>query len=469
MVRQWQPYLVIAVCAVAALVASGVLPPQATRTLADVTGLVGAVAAAAAFGITGYRSGEAWRAWLSTAMALWAVGQAMWTWHRLNGRVITFPDIENIFYFGLPLCAFVALVSAARRERSLRREDVVSPRRVIALDALIIVCSLAVLLWELTLGSIFYGENSAALLLAVSYTFGDLVLIVVAILLAVTLHSVRRIPLAWIMLGLIAIGVSDAAYTYTISLGAEAAPASDIGYLSAPVFLLIAALVPDNPLPRLKPSLPLLFLPYVPLVAVIVIMVVGRTRETETNPVEMYLLGVVVGLVVLRQLVTLQQLYSVHLELHHQATHDDLTGVANRALVLEYLEAALSRASRGHYDVGLVYVDLDSFKEINDRFGHNVGDMLLRTCAQRLKQCTRETDLIGRIGGDEFLVILEPAGSPEKFKQRLADALGAPVALGQEAPQGIAASVGHVLAAGADTPLEALARADAAMYRDKAR
>ncbi len=403
------------------------------------------------------------------ALALWVIAQAAWTWHRIDGRVFPFPGIENVFFFGLPLCVLVALVSAAQEERSLRREDVVSPRRVLVLDALIIVCSLAALLWELTLGSILYGDNSAALLLSVAYTFGDLVLIVVAILLAVTLHSMRRIPLAWIMLGLIANGVSDAAYTYGISLEVNGTPASNIGYMAAPVFLLIAALVPDKPLPQLKPSLSLLFLPYVPLAAVIVIMVVGRARGGETTPVEMYLLGVVVGLVVLRQLVTLQQLYSVHLELHHQATHDDLTGVANRALVLQYLEEALARAARAHYQIGLVYVDLDSFKEINDRFGHNTGDALLRTCAQRLKQCTRETDFIGRIGGDEFVVILEPAGSPEQFKQRLTGAFEVPVRLGREGQQEVAVSVGHVLAGGADTPMAALARADEAMYRDKAR
>lgn len=466
--RTWSIIAGAATLVTVALVMSELLPAAGTRLVADLTGLVGAFAASIAFGITAHRYRQPWRWWLATALSLWGVGQALWTGHRVAGQAMTFPNVENIFFFGLPVFALIALVRAARQERSRHREDVVSPRRVIVLDGVIIVSSLAALLWEITLGSAPPVSNLPAFLWAVSYTVGDLVFIVVTILLAVALDSLRRIPLAWLMLGLIAIGVSDVAYTFAISRDVDPPPIADIGYMSGPVLLLVAATVADKERTSTSPSLPLLFLPYVPLAAVIIMRVGTAATGIQTSAVDNYLLGLVVGLVVFRQMLTLQQLYSAHENLHHQATHDDLTGLANRALVLEYLAAALTRARRRHYRIGLVYVDLDRFKQINDELGHAAGDTLLRTCADRLRRCIRGTDLLGRIGGDEFVIILEPVPpSMETFSERLRATLAAPFWIGTRRFQEIAASVGHVLVTGHDTPAGALARADEAMYRAK--
>ena len=88
------------------------------------------------------------------------------------------------------------------------------------------------------------------------------------------------------------------------------------------------------------------------------------------------------------------------------AYHDKLTGLPNRALFEEMLEAAIARARRHDLGVGVIYLDLDNFKLVNDSLGHHAGDELLKQLAERLRGCTRETDLVARQGGDEFLLLL---------------------------------------------------------------
>ncbi len=88
------------------------------------------------------------------------------------------------------------------------------------------------------------------------------------------------------------------------------------------------------------------------------------------------------------------------------AYHDKLTGLPNRVLFEEMLENAISRARRHDLGVGVIFLDLDNFKLVNDSLGHAAGDMLLAQLAERLRVCTRETDLVARQGGDEFLLLL---------------------------------------------------------------
>lgn len=89
-----------------------------------------------------------------------------------------------------------------------------------------------------------------------------------------------------------------------------------------------------------------------------------------------------------------------------QATHDELTELPNRALFMDRLSQACVRARRMHTLFAVLFLDLDEFKQVNDRFGHPVGDLLLQQVAHQLKTCTRETDTLARLGGDEFIIIL---------------------------------------------------------------
>ncbi|RDI96879.1 diguanylate cyclase [Dyella solisilvae] len=98
--------------------------------------------------------------------------------------------------------------------------------------------------------------------------------------------------------------------------------------------------------------------------------------------------------------------------LHHIARHDPLTDLANRDLFYQQFEAALDNATRFGGNLALLYIDLDKFKQVNDQYGHHVGDQLLCAVAQRIRSQLREGDVVGRVGGDEFVVLLEHMQAP---------------------------------------------------------
>jgi diguanylate cyclase (GGDEF)-like protein/PAS domain S-box-containing protein len=158
--------------------------------------------------------------------------------------------------------------------------------------------------------------------------------------------------------------------------------------------------------------------------------------------------------------------------LRHQAFHDGLTGLANRALFTDRLEHALTRAQRTEETIAVLLIDLDDFKSVNDTLGHAIGDVLLREVAGRLRDSIRSADTIARLGGDEFAVILEACGDSdgngEQAAMRILDALDEPVELAGRALN-VAASIGVARAEPGGCAAEQLVRdADVAMYSAKA-
>ncbi len=159
-------------------------------------------------------------------------------------------------------------------------------------------------------------------------------------------------------------------------------------------------------------------------------------------------------------------------ELAFLATHDPLTGLPNRTLILARVEETLARSARTQAPVAALFIDLDNFKGINDTLGHGVGDELLQAVAERLKAAVRQADALGRLGGDEFVVIagdLSLAAGPELVAERLLTALKQPFRVGAEGEEvclSVSASVG--IAAGPRASAGDLLRdADIAMYRAK--
>ncbi len=159
-------------------------------------------------------------------------------------------------------------------------------------------------------------------------------------------------------------------------------------------------------------------------------------------------------------------------ELSFQALHDSLTGLPNRALVLDRAERMLARARRHDVPVAAMYVDLDGFKQVNDTFGHGAGDELLRVVAARLKATLRESDTVGRLAGDEFIVLLESASleaGPELVAQRILDVLIGPITLeaAPNTPLTVTASIGIAMGQRPD-PERLFRDADLALYEAKA-
>ena len=156
-------------------------------------------------------------------------------------------------------------------------------------------------------------------------------------------------------------------------------------------------------------------------------------------------------------------------QLTRQAFHDALTGLANRALFRDRVQHALAGASRHPTGVGVLFLDLDGFKTVNDSLGHASGDHLLLAVSQRLLSCVRPGDTVARLGGDEFAVLVDEASESvaTAAATRILTALDEPVTIDGRAV-GVSASIGVVLGDIGDDADELLKRADTAMYAAKA-
>jgi diguanylate cyclase (GGDEF)-like protein len=177
-----------------------------------------------------------------------------------------------------------------------------------------------------------------------------------------------------------------------------------------------------------------------------------------------------VGLVSIRQYLGQRDLLGAQDQLRYQALHDTLTGLPNRLLFIDRAQQLLNRAQRTGRGVGLLFVDLDGFKHVNDTCGHAAGDMLLQVVAERLQRLVRSGDTVARLGGDEFVVLLDPepfARTPELLAERILWALRRPVEL-DCALRAITVTASIGIAAGARKSAEELLRdADIALYRAK--
>jgi diguanylate cyclase (GGDEF)-like protein len=167
--------------------------------------------------------------------------------------------------------------------------------------------------------------------------------------------------------------------------------------------------------------------------------------------------------------------------LRHRALHDPLTGLPNRTLLLDHLAQALDRSARQGTNVALLFLDVDHFKQVNDRFGHEIGDRLLHAIADRLRRRARRIDTVARLGGDEFAVVCEDSATTTDAvvaTRRLAEAFLDPIevpglsaattaTLGTSAAATTTVSMGVAVARPGDDPASLLRHADLAMYDAK--
>jgi len=487
--------------AVVVLDSSGILAPDAEVVVDNLAQLTAGIAAAVLC-LAGARRSEGpertWRLLMGIGMVGWSVGQAFWSYGQIfDDTALPSPGPADLGYLAMPVFALPALLALAVAHPELSSVHAGQAGRkrawaVFVLDGMIVVASLFVVTWATALGAVVHSSDSLdrlAFLVAVAYPATDLALVVIVVLLAVT----RRVPpplrrQLWLLgSGLVGLSASDSVFAYVVSTGRETMPpVTNAGFIAGPLLIAIAALVPaqvPDPVGRARADRRVerahLFLPYALVVIMTLTVLVQYLLNGEIDRVERWVVGAVVGMVLLRQLVTLVEneallarLRVTQEELAYRAQHDPLTGLANRDLFNDRLSGAMARHRVHGRPYSLVLVDLDDFKAVNDRYGHTTGDRLLRAVGHRIRGCVRTNDTVARLGGDEFAVVLEgPLDAPSAVSQRILTALQEPFTIDGRRLH-VGASLGLVEPNGDEIDLTAdtlMRRADGALYVGKAR
>lgn len=437
-----------------------------------------------------------WRFWMTAAMSSQSIGMALVVWGELVvGAALPTMPLVSVSFIMAPVLALFGVLTLVHGEQRPTRPEPSGRRRsrvLLGLDGLIICGSLFVLIlvsaWESV--SARWPLTGPAMATVIAHPAGYLVLLTVVATLARTHRVICQLPI--LMLSLASVAQSTSGWVFAVFVGTGASripPAADSGFIAATVFFALAAFAPSRPKRQEQRGAWLgdyvaLAVPYLPLAVTCLFAVVSTATGEPLSPLTVDAGLGVVGLVILRQLVTLmentrllRQISENQRQLEHQAFHDPLTGLANRTLFLSRLADAVAVHDRDQRPLMLLFVDIDGFKTVNDNFGHGAGDVVLRTVAERLLMNVRESDLVARLGGDEFSVLLDNAECGDaiedsrRISQQLLDTLCAPqVVRGRDLC--ISASIGTVSLAVFDpdlTPDELLRRADEAMYAAKRR
>jgi len=352
-----------------------------------------------------------------------------------------------------------------------------------SLDALMIASAIGVISWATALGAVVAGGNGTLLVTAVSvaYPLSDIVLLVVCIL-VLSRSRAHRLPLTLIGAGLALMAMADSGYAFLVATDSYATGNNiDLGWYFAPSLLAFAALTKgatvDQPQTQ-SPTVAGAMLPYVPLGGAFALVAWRFATGHNPSTVEVVLTGVIVLLVLSRQFLTVrdnqqlaQTLAERDSELRHQAFHDQLTGLANRALFVDRLAHALELHRRDQRPLAVCFLDLDGFKSVNDQLGHSAGDDLLKEVSTRFGEVLSNADTLARFGGDEFAVLLEDRTDAVQVAQALLESLRTPFSFGHR-QMSVLASIGVAQVTLVDqTPTvdELLVRADLAMYVVKSR
>jgi diguanylate cyclase len=418
------------------------------------------------------------RSWLMLAAGLGTInlGNIFWAWLTISTGVIPFPSIADAAF----LAGYV-LVGASLL--SLFRGRVPGGDTNGVIDALIVTVGLGMVSWVFFMHPNLHDTNllSVGTLVAVAYPLVDVLLFGVAArlfliagprptgfrLLALALganiladvvnatlslspnYQGSDLVFAGWAIGFLAFG---AFALHSTARAVEGRTGASIGTLRSSRVVLLAAATLMAPL----------------------VMVIEAARGEAVDVVVVAPASVVLFLLVLSRLVTvvrdlratLGEREALETQLTFQALHDPLTGLANRRLFTERLAETIS-AQR---DTGVIFLDLDDFKTINDTRGHPAGDEVLRAVADRLRVCIRSTDMPARLGGDEFGVLLidcHSAESAARTAERLISAMASPLLVDGRTIQ-IGMSIGVALAVGGDLSVSDIMRnADIAMYMAK--
>jgi diguanylate cyclase (GGDEF)-like protein len=455
------------------------------RAFSDITiGLAAVAAGVACLYASRKHAGWPGRGWLllGIGMLFWAVGEAIWTLYEVVFHLeVPFPSIADTQYLMMYPFALVGMIAIVDSQQRAMRT---------VLDALLIATSLLFVSWPVVLEPIYESSGQSQTLLvrsfALAYPIGDIILATMAFgLLSQTARPVRG-ALALAGAGMLVLAVADSFFAYLTTNSYNEINLLDGCWFIAFELIALAALRMSRtaPSPRRHAAPLLVTLPYVPLTAAIITSFVVQLTRGTLGTFLFLMLMLLVALVIIRQLLTVREnltltrvlhntvreLRTREAEMRNLAHSDPLTGLANRTLFQHRAELAIERSTRDRVGLAVLYIDLDDFKQVNDRFGHLAGDALLVLAADRLRTCIRPCDTVARIGGDEFAMLLDGLNGVrdvEAIARRVVMELAIPFHLEGHTVQ-IGASVGIALQPpGPARAGDLLRDADMAMYHAK--
>ena len=454
----------------------------------DDLGQLSSAGVAALTGLAAARrtTGRLRTSWLAIGLgaAAWTLGQLIWCYYELLAhRDTPFPSAADAGYLLFPVGAALGLAMFPSIG------DVRTRRRWL-LDGGIIASALITVSWSTTLGAVTRagGDDSLGFAVSVAYPVGDIVVLSLAIL-ALCRPRAHQGQLVLLSVAMAAMAVADSNFAYLNATGRyHTGSLSDVGWVGAFLLLAVAAanagpeperpddVRPSEEAPTVERAAPATMLPYLPVLLAAGMLGVRHLQGHRLEAVEFVGLSLSMALVLLRQYMTVRENRALlgvvavrEAQLHRQAFHDQLTGLANRALFINRAEHALDLHRRDLRPVAVLFCDLDDFKTVNDSMGHGAGDELLIRVADRLRGALRPGDTLARLGGDEFAVLLEDGADPATVGARLVQALDEPFTVA-DTHLTVGVSVGLTeLMPGDPTPSldDLLAHADIAMYAAK--
>jgi diguanylate cyclase len=427
------------------------------------------------------RAAAAWYL-MAGAQGLWVVGDSLYSYLQDVLHQEPFPSVADGFYLvGYPLLA-VSLGMLVRGRSGTRRDA--GPM----LDSVTVTAGLCLLSWVViarpTIESMHHEIASAVV--AAAYPAMD-ILLIGALVRLVSAPGGRSPAFRYLFSALILLITADTLSAAFDLYGTYQFAGVDYLWLFSYAAWGAAALHPSMTSLSDPVVTPEMRFRGIRLVAVVLATLIApailAVHQVTGVPVDVW--AVIVGtvvmflLVVIRMNLSIEQIAAAHEalevlqdELAVQATHDPLTGLANRTQSMRLLAGALGRGRRRGSTIGLLFIDLDGFKGVNDSHGHRSGDEVLRHVGRRMSQQIREGDFVARLGGDEFIVGIEDVvdeSSAITLAHRLIAAVSEPIRIDDDLTVHVGASVGIALGRAGETDVETLLHeADLAVYRAKA-